>query len=78
MGTIFEVFIDLVTILFLFLRFLGFFGHKACGTLPPRAGMDFTPLALEGEVLTIRPPGKSCFVQLLEEHCETLTNLCSL
>ena len=67
MGTIFEVFIELVTILFLFLGFFlcGVGGHKARGTLPPRPGMEFTPLALEGEALTISPAGKSCFVRTL-------------
>ena len=66
MGTIFEVFIELVTILFLFLRFFFWGGcHKARGTLPPRPGMEFTPLALEGKALTISPAGKSCFVRTL-------------
>ena len=37
----------------------GFFGHKACGILAPRPGIEPTCPALEGEVLTTGPPGKS-------------------
>ena len=36
-----------------------FFGPKACGILAPQPGMEPTPPALEGEVLTTGPPGKS-------------------
>ena len=32
--------------------FLMFFGHEACGILAPQPGIEPTPLALEGEVLT--------------------------
>ena len=35
------------------------FGHKACGILVTQAGFEPTPSALEGEVLTTGPPGKS-------------------
>ena len=35
-----------------------FFGPKARGILPPRPGIELTPPALEGEVLTTGPPGK--------------------
>ena len=55
MQTIFKVFIEFVTILLL----LWFFGHKACGILASQPGMDPTPPALKGEVLTIGSPGKS-------------------
>ena len=34
-------------------------GHKACGILAPQPGIEPLPSALEGEVLTIGPPGKS-------------------
>ena len=34
-----------------------FFGHGACGILVPQPGIE--PPALEGEVLTTGPPGKS-------------------
>ena len=37
----------------------GFSGHKVCGILPPWPGVDHIPPALEGEVLTTGPPGKS-------------------
>ena len=36
-----------------------FFGHEACGILAPRPGIEPTPPALEGEVLTTGPLGKS-------------------
>ena len=36
-----------------------FFGRKAGGILTPRLGIEPTPPALEGEVLTTGLPGKS-------------------
>ena len=36
------------------------FDREACGILAPEPGMEPTPSALEGEVLTTGPPGKSC------------------
>ena len=36
-----------------------FFGHEACGILAPRPGIEPAPPALEGEVLTTGPAGKS-------------------
>ena len=36
-----------------------FFGPEACGILAPRPGIEPAPPALEGEVLTTGPPGKS-------------------
>ena len=35
------------------------FGLEPCGILPPQPGIKPTPSALEGEVLTTGPPGKS-------------------
>ena len=35
------------------------FGHEAWGTSDPQPGIQPTPHALEGEVLTTGPPGKS-------------------
>ena len=58
MWTIFKVFIEFVTILLLFFMFW-FFGGEACGILAPRPGIEPAPPALEGEVLTPGPPGKS-------------------
>ena len=52
----FKVFIEFITILFLFYVF---FDHEACGILAPRPGIQPAPPALEGEVLTTGPPGKS-------------------
>ena len=54
MWTILKVFIEFVMILFLF----WFFGCKACGILAPWPGVEPTHPTLEGEVLTIGPPGK--------------------
>ena len=48
MGTIFKVFTESVTILSLFYVF----GHEACGILVPWLGIEPTPPAIEGEVLT--------------------------
>ena len=39
-----------------------FFGHKSHGILVPQQGIEPTPPALEGEVLTTGPPGKSLFL----------------
>ena len=36
-----------------------FFDRKACGLLAPSPEIEPTPLALESEVLSNRPPGKS-------------------
>ena len=38
-----------------------FFGHEPCGILAPRSGIEPAPPALEGDVLTTEPPGKSHF-----------------
>ena len=61
MWNMFKVFI--VTILLLFYVF---FGHEACGIIAPqpridapRPGIESAPPALNGEVLTTEPPGKS-------------------
>ena len=37
-------------------------GFKACGILAIQPGIEPTPLALEGEVLTTGHTGKSCLV----------------
>ena len=58
MWAIFKVFIELVTILLLLFMF-SFFGPEACGILGLQQGMEPTPPAFEGEVLTTGPPGKS-------------------
>ena len=65
MWTIFKVFIEFVTILLLF-YVLFFFGPEACGILAPRPGIEPTPSALEGEVLTTTRPGKSLFLKYLK------------
>ena len=46
--------------------FFFFFGREACGILAPQPGIEPTPPALEGEVLTTGPPGKSHFLAFLK------------
>ena len=58
MWTILKVFTELVTTLLLFFMFW-LFGHEASGILAPRPGIEPALPALEGEVLTTRPPEKS-------------------
>ena len=58
MWTIFKVFIEFVKILLLFFMFW-FFGPEACGILARRPGIEPASPALEDEVLTTGPPGKS-------------------
>ena len=43
-----------------------FFSHEACGILAPQPGIEPATPALEGEVLTTGPPGKS-LMYLLEQ-----------
>ena len=59
MWAILKVFIEFVTIL---LRYyvLVFWPRGMCD-LSPRLGIEPAPPALEGEVLTTGPPGKSLF-----------------
>ena len=54
----------------------GFFGCKACGTLALQPGIEPAPPALEDEVLTTGPPGKSLlFVLDHEEFSYLITSL---
>ena len=43
-----------------------YLGHEAFGILAPQPGFKLTPPALEGEVLTTRPPGKSLHCLFLQ------------
>ena len=61
----FKVF-NLLRYCFCFFMFW-FFGCKACGILAPRPGIKPSPPALEGEVLTTGPPGKSLFSNICLE-----------
>ena len=54
MWTISKVFIE-----YCFCFMFWVFGHEACGISAPRPGIEPIPPALEGEVLTTGPPGKS-------------------
>ena len=62
MRTIFKVFIEFVTILLLF-YVLCFLAMRPCEILAPQPGIEPSPPALEGalegELLTTGPPGKS-------------------
>ena len=69
MWTIFKVFVEFVTILLLF--FVLDFGLKATEILDPRPGIEPTPPALEGEVLTPEPPEKSLDFFFLSTQLET-------
>ena len=57
MGTIFKVFIEFVTILFLLYGLV--LGLKARGTLAPQPGTEPALPELEGEFLTTGSPGES-------------------
>ena len=56
MWTIFKVFTEFVTILFLF--YILFFGQEACEILVPWPGIEPALPALDGEALATGPPGK--------------------
>ena len=51
-----------------------FFGHEACGILAPQPGIEPAPPALESEILTTGPPGKSPERTLLsrEDRCSKI------
>ena len=63
MWTIFKVFIEFITTLFLFSIFW-VLGPEACGILASLAGMEPTPPALKCAILTTGPPGKSLMLLL--------------
>ena len=56
-GPFLKSLLNLLQYCFYFMFWL--FGHQACGILAPRPGIEPSPPALEGEVLTTGPPGKS-------------------
>ena len=55
MWVVFKVFVEFITILFLLFFF--FFGYEAHGILAPKPGIESTPRALKGKVLTTGLPG---------------------
>ena len=65
MWTIFKVFIEFVTMLFLF--FVCFFAREAWGILDPWLGIKPTDPALEGEVLTLDHQGSPLIVAFISE-----------
>ena len=76
--TIFKVLIEFVCYNIASVLFR-FFGPEACGVLAPRPGIEPAPAALEGEVLTTGPPGKSpSFNFLSVPTCGKVSQPCSL
>ena len=63
MWTIFKVFIEFVTRLLLFYALV--FWPRAMWDLNSLPGIEPSPPALEGKVLTTGPPGKSPFLTVL-------------
>ena len=59
MWTIPKVFIEFVTVLCLFM-FWGFRATRHVGVLAPRPGIEPSPPALDGEVLTSGLPVHAC------------------
>ena len=60
MWIIFKVFTEFVKmLLLLYVLRVFFFGLEACGILSPQPETKLAPPAMEGEVLTMGPPGKS-------------------
>ena len=58
-GHFIKSLLNLFQYCFCFMFCFVFFGHKVCGILVPQPGIESSPLALKGEVLTTGPPGKS-------------------
>ena len=54
--------------MFMFFFFFLAFGCEACGISASRPGMEPVPPALEDEVLTTGPPGKSLDGDLLVDY----------
>ena len=63
--TIFKVFIEFVTLLFLF----SIFWPQGMWDPTPRPGIEPAPPALESKVLTVGPPEKSLFLIYLQLLC---------
>ena len=76
MGISFKVFIEFVTMLFLFMFW--FFGLEPPGIIAPRPGIEPTPSALEGMVLITGPPGKSLEPLFLIFYSESLCCIITL
>ena len=77
MWTIFEVFIEFVTMLFLFYGLFVCFRCKACGIFASWPRIQLALPALEGKVLTTGPPGKSPILKILNVQ-DTSCILCSM
>ena len=53
-----------------------FFGWEVCGILASQLGIEPTPPALEGKVLTTRPPGKSLSLPSTTNSLQSCPTLC--
>ena len=76
MWTIFNVSIELDTILLLLYVFGGFFfffGREACGIPAPPPGIEPSPPASEGEAPNTGPPGKSLPPEGFEQKHDTIS-----
>ena len=73
MWTIFQVFVEFVTMLLLV--FVCFFGCQACGILAPRPGTEPAPPTPESEVLTTGPPGKPRILFFENSNSDQVTKL---
>ena len=58
--------------------FFGVFGCEACGISASRPGMEPVPPALEDEVLTTGPPGKSLGGDLLIDYLNCIYSMPSV
>ena len=67
----FKVFIEFITILLL-LYDLFFFQTRACEIFAPQPGIELALPALESEVLTTEPPGKSHISSFKDVVCTIL------
>ena len=78
MLTNFKVFIEFVTVFYLF--YILVFGYEACGILVPSPGIEPAPPALEGKVATTGLPGKSLlqYSYLKSSHGQRSQAACSL
>ena len=55
--------------------FFGIFGQEAYRILAPRPGIESTPLALEGEILTTGLPGKAAFLLVIMLESNMITHV---
>ena len=75
MWIIFKVFIEffmvLLPLFYINIYIYGFYGHEACGILAPQPGIESTPSALEGKVLTTGLSGKTLEGGFCKAQCKS-------